>query len=841
MKLTCCPCEYHRVMCSAWDDIGACQSIRRLILLAEKHLSTSLCVPDYFLLESFEEAVHRVAACKTASVKCVRRMRVALQTLYCERGLPCDQRANKYTATKPRKAQDIRILTALCRLTVGDLSESIAAIYASRYMEVGQVSGSLPATFARLSHDSYAASLWSSVHANYIVETNRLLDHMQAEDTPHDVSPPPTPNSLSWAITSLPDLSCVICPKARMDHGHLTPSGEELHMILQRCTTSSQRGWKSAMDKLGASSEGALNVVAAACISALTGMNAAIHPASRPSCMQRLRIQRVILFITQDPAKIVSMCGLASREALRLYIATLLARLPSTREALFMSGNVNGSLIISPFECASTSLQSCASTLSSVGAHYLQYDDPPSILSMRELLDSVVQDAPSVIRTKYKLINVPTLRSVLGKKSSPNWRPPIPKTLQESVSGVIYQVFCAQFLPYWNIKYDQHVRTKFLTPPLYDILHIQSPIHSMFDLLPKERQFFVQRVALTDDLSVYYTAQEVADQLGHDVQISKNTNFLSLPSTVAAELILYARVTAIKKTIVSWNIGRASRALQVRALAKRTATEIVQGDDTDSVAARLPRSSTHIYICVHCKRVCNSVSPVSISDKVHNEVGINVTMLYQVSGDSAGTLRCARKRPVQAPEREGAREKPDSRRCNQLRRDQRTCFNQTETHISCGCEDLCEVNILGRVIKVFEQHFVICCFCGALMLLTSHGRFADQPCCLHCDAKLIRRDATPHTEEEAKDVHRHCRFCGKRETHPAKCSQWKSFYAPQDNLGENEHVPPPLRRVVCASTPVGPSPTRRMPTSTHSTVPAPLADTAMRTRNIGSKRPTDPR
>ena len=165
---------------------------------------------------------------------------------------------------------------------------------------------------------------------------------------------------------------------------------------------------------------------------------------------------------------------------------------------------------------------------------------------MRQLLDSVVEDAPSVIRTKYKLINVPALRSVLGKKSSPNWRPPLPKTLQESVSGVIYPVFCAQFLPYWNIKYDESVRTKFLTPPLYDVLHRQSPIHSMFDLLPKERQFFVQRVALTDDLSAYYTAQEVANQLGHDVE-TKNTNFLSLPSTVAAELILYARVTAIKK------------------------------------------------------------------------------------------------------------------------------------------------------------------------------------------------------------------------------------------------------------------------------------------------------
>jgi hypothetical protein len=215
-------------------------------------------------------------------------------------------------------------------------------------------------------------------------------------------------------------------------------------------------------------------------------------------------------------------------------------------------------------------------------------------------------------------------------------------------------------------------------------------------------------------------------------------------------------------------------------------------------------------------------------------------MLYQVSGDSTGTLRCARKRPAQATERECEREKSDSRRCNQLRRDQRTCFNQTESHVSCGCEDLCEVNILGRVIKVFGQHFVICCFCGALMLLTSHGRFADQPCCLHCDAKLIRRNAMPHTEEDVKYVHKHCRVCGKRETHPAKCSQWKTFYAPQDNLGGNEHVPPPLRRVVCASAPVGPSPARRKPISTHSTDPAPLADTAMRTRSLGSKRPTDP-
>lgn len=840
MKLTRCPVEYNRVLCSAWDDIGTCQALRRLISLAEKHLSTSLRVPEYFLLESFEDAVYRVGACHSSSVKCVRRLRAALKSLAPAGAPPADEEQTKYTEVESRRAHDSRILTAVCRLVVGELAERIAVVYATRYMEVIQVSGSLPATFARLGHDSYAASLWSSVHANYIMETNDMLAYMPTGDTARDVSPPPIPSSLSWAVTSLPDLSCLICPKTRESRGNLTPSGEVLQAMFHRCTSSSQRGWKAAIDKLCAKSEGALNILASACISALTGMNAAIHPGSRPGWMERIRIQQMILCITQEPSKIVSMCGLASRDALRLYMATILSRLPSTREALFISGNVAGALIISPFECASTSLQSCATTLSSVGALYLQCDrDPPSISSMRLVLDSVVADAPSVSRVRYAQVNRPTLRSVSAKKSSPNWRPPSCKTLQQAVSEVVYSVFSAQFVPYWIIKQDENVRARCLTPELYDILHRQSPIHALLDFLPKERQLFVQRVALTDDLAVYYTVQEVANQLGHDVVVSKNTDFCSLPAAVAAELILYARVTAVKKTIVSWNIGRASRALQVRALAKRTATDVFTGDDTDAVAARLPKHSTHIYICVECKRVCNSISPVLISDTTHNEVGISLTMLYNASDGSVGTLRCARKRSTQTTPRDAPDHTTHTRRHNQQRRDQRTCFNQTENMVSCGCEDLCEVSILGRVVSLFGQHFVLCCFCGALMTLTSHGRFTHEPCCLHCDANLIRRSITPHAEADTEKVHKHCRYCGKRDTHPEECSQWKSFYAPQDNLGENKHVPPPLRRVVCASAPVRLSPARGTCSNTHSIVPVPPADTAMHTQSLGWKPPTD--
>jgi hypothetical protein len=696
-------------------------------------------------------------------------------------------------------SNDIYILTAACRLSVGALAERVAALYASYYMATSQVSGNLPVIFSRLSHDSYAAALWTSVHADYIVQTNELLSQMHEQQLTDYVSMPPIPSSLSWAVTSLPDLLYVVNQHVSSRPVLSTTVEGIMKMVFNRCTASSMRGWSSAMDAVCKGPQSVQNICALACVAALTGMNAAVHPAARPTWEQRMRIQKIISCSAQESTKMISMCGMASREAIRLYLATMLARAPCTRETMFVTGNMAGSLIISPFENPSTSLQSCAATFASVGIVYLQdtlTSTPNRTETIQRILNTVFADDVTKRGNRHPMILVPSLNSLAAKKSSPNWRPPHPTVAVDAVSKLTFDVFSAQFIPYWNMQQEQNIRTSTLTPELYDFLHTKNPMHTLFDMMPVERQMFVQRVALADNLASHHTVAEVVDQLGHNhVKLTETHPLHFLPATVAAEVVLYARVAAIKKLIVVWDIGAESRALQVRALAKRTGTQVFPGDDIDTVVQRIPKTARHLYLCISCRRVCNSTINPHVGAVSHTEVGICQTMLHTPSDLVDSTLRCGKKSII-PPKLDRLNTNRDTvnetAKENKRRRDRRNCFNSVDGDNTCGSADLCEVDILGRMVSVFGQHVVLCCFCGMLVTLMPDNRFMNQPCCMHCDGQLVRHIDDPPLEEK----HYHCRFCGKRDPLPTTRSTWKSYYAPQDNMGANQHVPPPLRRVV---------------------------------------------
>lgn len=791
------------MLASSWSDLGAVQTLRRLLKMAEARLGEAIVVPEHLLFEDFELSVGCVTNSPFGALEAlhaVRQARVNVDRSH--EGLP-PLRLPEMQVPDTEDATDARLFTAACRLAVGELAESVARVHALAHASVKQASADLPPEFARLVYDSYVAAVWSSAHAEYVVNAKELLAMMPAGTKVADVSIPPGPYTVSWAVTSLPDLVHLLDRRGTSAASRINvdKAVTVMQTLLNRCTSSSSRGWETAINTAGKDGEGALRVCAAACVAALTGMSLAIHPAARGTWEERMRIQRSVTFAANEPRKMLALCGAGSREAMRLYLAAILANSPCVREALFVAGHPAGGLLVSPFEPASTPLQVCSATLASIGKLALRG------VGIGTIMNGTFSDENRRAQKRPDVL-VPTVAAASASKAQP-YTATTPSLLT-SVSALVADVFSAQFTPFWNVMHCNQVRVSRLSQVQHSFFHKQNIIHRLFDLMPEDRQLFVQRVALTDPRSCRLTAAEVGAQLGHEVPAGGK--LASFSSTAAAELVLYARVAAMKQICLAWDLGPRIRALQVRALAKRLVSDVHQGDDVDAAAARIPKTATHLCVCVECRRVCNSMNLFQGKDLSHTEVGISSAML-RVEGElSCGTMRCAKRSSaslrtalqLEADAESGEQNVKETDKqgpVSKLRRDRRSCLAQVGQAVACGDEDLVLVPVLGRVVQLFGSSYVLCCFCGTLVNLLPNNRFQGEPCCMRCDLKLCTRDRPeyPHPPQE-EEAHVHCRFCGKRDSLPKSLSKWKSFHAPQDDLGPNASVPPPLRRVTyCTS------------------------------------------
>lgn len=766
------------------------QAIQRLVALAASRLGVSIEVPSQLLDETFELAVGHVMTYPHQALECLNAVRTARVNV--DRAMQSLPPLSLPEAQIPEE-EDARLFTAACRLAIGELAESSARLHARDYTYPKRVSGQLPAKYSRICFDSYAAALWSSTHAEYIVAAKEMLQIMPQETKVLDVAIPPGPLTVSWAVTSLPDIVHLL-ERRGSPGANVSKAIKAMQVMLNRCTSPSLRGWETVTSNPSKDADGSLRVCATACVAALCGMNQAINPCARPTWEERMRIQRTVTFSANEPRKMISLCGASSREAMRLYLATLLAAAPCVREALFFSGHPAGKLVISPFETCSASLQSCAATLASIGKLSLSVPDISPVLYSVFSEEHRGERHPAVL--------VPTVS--FAALPRPHSLEKVPSAVQ-AVRVFVSDVFSAHFVPFWTVQHEKGVRVARLSHLQHDFFHKESQIHKLFDLLPKERQLFVQRVALTEPRAFHMTLSDVALQLGHEPRDVLE----QFPAEAASEIVLYARVAALKSCCKAWDLGPRIKALQTRALAKRLVADVHAGDDVDKAAARIPQTATHLCVCVECRRVCNSINTFAGKDLSHTDVGICAAMLRTTGHLSQGTMRCARRssaalRAAQQLEFEAeSGDKNISRSGRQgttpkLRRDRRNCLDQAGTAVACGEEDLVLVPLIGKAVQLFGQTYVLCCFCGVLVNAPAAVFFQGDPCCMRCDYKLCKRDRLLEEAEEEPE-HHHCRFCGKRDTLPKSASKWKYFYAPQDSLGTNAAIPAPLRRVVYCS------------------------------------------
>ena len=101
------------------------------------------------------------------------------------------------------------------------------------------------------------------------------------------------------------------------------------------------------------------------------------------------------------------------------------------------------------------------------------------------------------------------------------------------------------------------------------------------------------------------------------------------------------------------------------------------------------------------------------------------------------------------------------------------------------------IPIVGRAIRIWNEWFALCSWCGAMLRVLPQNRFGSEICCLKCDAQMLGLDVQKAPERAVQ----RCRYCNKVDTERTS-TRWKVIKAPLDVSGDNRVCPPPLRTVV---------------------------------------------
>jgi hypothetical protein len=318
----------------------------------------------------------------------------------------------------------------------------------------------------------------------------------------------------------------------------------------------------------------------------------------------------------------------------------------------------------------------------------------------------------------------------------------------------------------------------------------------------------------------------------------------ALNAREAAMVMHFARCSALRAQMLTFNLGAATRAAQAKAICRRLLLEPEPGESYEDVALhRLPAHCTHMFVCSECKRVANARQNGSGKDLGFNEVGLSASMLRIDGSCTNGFMKCAKRSsaalrtavaledaanrtevesmPVKITGKGDGADEPqqpiDMRPASivaalhgnrnltgretasevaKLRRDIKGCYEQHSKAIACGDVPLVKIPILGKAIRIFDEWNALCASCGALTKIHPTSRFGGEPCCMRCDFEML------HGKEAAKAMKAllpkppapSCRYCGKVQPEGSS-GRWKVMAAPADTGGRNAAVPPPLRTV----------------------------------------------
>jgi hypothetical protein len=522
------------------------------------------------------------------------------------------------------------------------------------------------------------------------------------------------------------------------------------------------------------------------------------------------------LLCTFDSKLLVSESGSISKEIVRLYTAVLLSNMPATRQAMWEAKHPAGHLVVSSLELPPVPLVAAMTKVSQYGIHSLLHKPVfPTVLRLAQELAALFSEEKR--RRKTLKNKARSLSSLVYNKSWIGRSRPLcfnGKRLTEAANALFFESFKSQFVPMWHYQLAQGHRISRLDIAQHRHLHDDNPAARLCNSLPHEQSLKVQKIALTDKRFGIMTLTHAMQVLGVppcSADGATTNNLLDMQAEDVAKILTMARSAAAASKIIAYNLGEETRRKQINAMCRRLTQPRLLGETDEQAVARLPKTATHLLVCVECHRVANAVQDGSGSNVPFNEIGASSCMLKVDAELADAHLRCS-KRPSAAIK--NAMQMEEDSRCmscsrqqvstavvrfdanstiSKMRRDAKTVYDQNGAALSCVGQPLVVVPVVARAVKVFNTFYSICAYCGCICTVEERHRYGSEICCTRCDFQMLYPLKTPPPKSDIDATVVKCRYCGRERAESASGGRFKIEKSPLDTAAHNKSLPPPLR------------------------------------------------
>ena len=564
--------------------------------------------------------------------------------------------------------------------------------------------------------------------------------------------------------------------------------------LLARAPSPGSRGWGALLATALQESVNTKVLVGYATAISLSGMHNCIHPALRPSWKTRFRATRIVqqFLAMENSRKALVKHALATKEVFRRMLATALAPNFAQLAVAQRFSHPLAGFAAPPFAAVQPALEAGALALIAAGRLLVTGSDLDAALG--EAFEAA-NNAESSSRTAWR-------QNGLAKGTL---NVPQRLTMVNACAEVWQASFRCIFLPLWAHASHHSLRCTRLDNTQFKALHGLCAATQLAAQLPEQEALRIQRLALghpsagllsiedaTNLLGISGIRGMVAGQGARDYM--RVVNLLSAAGAEAlSKMLVFARVAALGEELVVWDLGKKTKGMQVLALHRRLR---IAGDLDGSfeeiadlhAGRRCPsmRPGCLLAVCAAGWQAAFAGWDVKAKTNIpHNELGLTSSMSCVESADPFTChARCAKRGSAalrQAMNAEAAQveaqiedaevdleqtekilaagaNRGDVSVAQRVRRDTRTSYEQRERALACGDEPMICVPLLGKAVRIFNEWFAHCSYCGTVVNVKPDNRFGGEICCLRCDLKLLRQEPEqPKGPSEEKA----CRFCGE--------------------------------------------------------------------------------
>jgi hypothetical protein len=728
--------------------------------------------------------------------------------------------------------RDERRAAAVLRMVAGDLLEQRAVVKCAPFRSsIRSTEGNSLSSELQLYFDAYAAAVWTSAHAEWVVAFDTVCESS---------TDPPPPSIFSVPCSdSLFDVSGVFERRVAPKEGGVSKAFETLVLLVSRCVNPGTRGWVTTLRE--ALEHTVLrHVIIQSILCAATGLHPSIHPSTRPSFLTRTRIGRILsTHLSMGGTEAVVNASIAVKECVRRLLGAAMSNHMATCAALSLKSHPVRYLGQPPFAFPSRSFEAALVAIVGAGERMAMDEEERPFAVHVETSLFEERDQP------FQKASSPPVGPVwhigwMGKGTASITSRPTLATLS---SEVFLAAFKAAFLPLWLHAKACGERLLRLDTSQYAAIHTHTSSTQLCNALDEFTQLAIQRCAMLDHSAGVHTPSEAANALGVVLPAPRKPVTTGATRTVfdsmgaistggafaCAAMLHYARAAWVFNELRCVDLGRETVVRQVKAIHRRLRHADVawmssipdEAFDIEAAISKLPVHSTHLCVCCECKRVANALVQ-NMTTSPFNELGIVAsqtssrrtmderTRLFCAKRSSAA-LRVAvvfeeesKKRRIENDPVELSRimssidtaTAEDQGHTARLRRDVRNSYEQRCRANTCGDFSMVQIPAVGRAIQIFKKWYAICTVCGVFVqIIPAAHRHETFVCCLSCDDSAIVPEQTRVERELASLQNVSCRFCGTSATSKRSLLRWKRIRAPLDTSGDNATLPPPLRLV----------------------------------------------